>query len=48
MFSHFPMATAEAILLYVAAVLLTVATLCIVCYAIQTLSPNEFEDPGLF
>jgi protein-S-isoprenylcysteine O-methyltransferase Ste14 len=48
MFSHFPMATTEAILLYVVALLLTVVTLWIVCYAIQTLSPNEFEDPGLF
>jgi protein-S-isoprenylcysteine O-methyltransferase Ste14 len=48
MFSHFPMASTEAILLYVVALLLTVVTLWIVCYAIQTLSPNEFEDPGLF
>jgi hypothetical protein len=34
MFSHFPMASTEAILLYVVALLLTVVTLWIVCYAI--------------
>jgi hypothetical protein len=48
MFSYFTMATTEPILLYAVALLSTVATLWISCYAIETLSPNEFEDPRSF